>query len=462
MPSALEQAYEIANRSYCAAKASRAANPFVSGGSGGILTERADLSRASEQYRHFNGWSYVAINAIAQRLASLPVYVGKPRKPARGKSLAHRKSYVDDLVVVPNHGLIQTIDDPNEDMTRWPLLYVTGCSILLTGRSTWLIVPSDRAGRQFDIWPIPTHWLRKNEKGEWQIKPPGTGEALDVPSENLAFFLKPDPGDPFACVSALQTQARAIDADEKIQDAQSAAFRNGIWPGYAIIAGEVDNVNGTPQTPRLEREQRQQIINAVKAALRGVHKFGEPLILDSFIKDIKPITTSPHEMDFLDSGSQIKSRIFQAFGINPLIVGEIAGANRAQAVVAEESFCSNVIGPLCELIGQTLTAWVVPLFRPGEKLVAWVECPRPNDPEQTLREWTLGLSSGSVTRQEYRTRVLGLEELNGMQVPLEPAGMMPAGDAAAADAAMQEHLANQADQANEDTPPEAASIEIVY
>jgi phage portal protein BeeE len=51
-------------------------------------------------------------------------------------------------------------------------------------------------------------------------------------------------------------------------------------------------------------------------------------------------------VDFLESGQSTKSRIFQSFGVNPIIVGEIAGANRAYAAVAEAVFCSNVINPL--------------------------------------------------------------------------------------------------------------------
>ena len=56
------------------------------------------------------------------------------------------------------------------------------------------------------------------------------------------------------------------------------------------------------------------------------------------LRTFEPSRNKPTEMDFLDSGNgHQESRIFQAFGVNPIIVGEIQGANRAQAAVAEAS-----------------------------------------------------------------------------------------------------------------------------
>ena len=59
----------------------------------------------------------------------------------------------------------------------------------------------------------------------------------------------------------------------------------------------------------------------------------------------------------------------------------------------------------------------------GEKLVVWIEPCRASDPELKLKEWEVGLKSGSVTRNEYRRSVLNLEDQAGLDQPLEPAGM---------------------------------------
>ena len=68
-----------------------------------------------------------------------------------------------------------------------------------------------------------------------------------------------------------------------------------------------------------------------------------------------------------------------------------------------------MINPLLELIGQTLTAQVAPLFAPdGERLVVWFDPCHAKDSELQLKRWEVALRVGAVTSNEYRTNVLNL------------------------------------------------------
>jgi phage portal protein BeeE len=136
------------------------------------------------------------------------------------------------------------------------------------------------------------------------------------------------------------------------------------------------------------------------------------------IEGIDTLSTSPQEMDFLNSGQQTTSRILQAYGVNPIVVGEIVGANRAQAAVAEAAFVSCCVNPLLELMSQTLTRWVVPLF--GEGLMAWFTPAVANDAELQLKRYDAGLKHGAVTINEFRA-MLNLPPLPGGDAPPEPA-----------------------------------------
>ncbi len=155
----------------------------------------------------------------------------------------------------------------------------------------------------------------------------------------------------------------------------------------------------------------------------GVQNSGVPLILDSLIEDVKPLSTSPKEMDWLESGKQLKTRIMSAFGVHESMVGGSESVNRAQAVVAEESFCQNVINPLCELMSQVLTAWIVPAF--GEKdLIVYIEPTRAHDSEMTMSWYKNGLAGGAVTVNEFR-RGMDLPEIEGGDTLRVPVGMLP-------------------------------------
>ena len=159
----------------------------------------------------------------------------------------------------------------------------------------------------------------------WRMTPDRAGYSYILDAESVAYFHLPDPGDPFGTVSPLQSQAAAIDADDQLQLSQARAFQNGIFPGMVIKVGRPFG-GDSGERLTLTKAMRQQLIEGILAWNGGPKFAGAPLIVDGLIEEATPATTAPREMDFLDSGSQLKSRIMQAFGVNPLIVGEIQGA----------------------------------------------------------------------------------------------------------------------------------------
>jgi phage portal protein BeeE len=209
-----------------------------------------------------------------------------------------------------------------------------------------------------------------------------------------------------------------VNADDALQTAQAAAFENGVFPRYAIKIGKNANAEGmptgqmNPMRPTLTAAQRRQLVEMVRKLYAGAVKAHEPVIIDGLIDDIVKISAMPAEMDFLQSGAAMKSRILQAYGVSPTLVGEIEGANRAQAVTAENVFCTTVCNPLLELFAQVLTRHVCPRFaETGESLVAWFDPCAAHDREMTLEEWRVGLQFQCVAPDEYRNAVLNLPPL---------------------------------------------------
>jgi phage portal protein BeeE len=400
-----------------------------SAGPMGLGIDQVGLTQNREQLLHYRGWAYVCIKAIAQRCASQDVFVG--RTPTGPTGPRTEKSIGNDIEPLPTHELIEAIHDPNDVLVRWSLIFITVASLELTGKAFWWL-KFDDAGK-LRIYPLPSHWMTPIHNGnklfaQWKCRPDGAADAFTLEGEEVAYFHLPDPMTPLGAVSPLQSQARAVYADEHIQLAQDAAFANGINPGVILTAGRLPGVGGGPGLrPILTPEQRKQLIVAIQNAYRGVLKNGEAMIVDGLIESITKFTNTPLEMDFLNSGKQTKSRIFQAFGVNPLIVGEIEGANRAQAVVAEESFCNNVVNPILTLLGQVLTAWVAPrLSRPGEKLTVWFDPCKARDDETTFKQWSLAATRGFVTPNEYRKYVLNLPAIDGGDTLPQAAPAMPA------------------------------------
>jgi phage portal protein BeeE len=141
----------------------------------------------------------------------------------------------------------------------------------------------------------------------------------------------------------------------------------------------------------------------------GANRNGEPIILDNMIESVTPITNKPDEMGFLDSGRFTERRIQQAFGVSPILLGEIEGANRASSVSAEEIFNANKVNPLLAMISQTATEWLAPWYK-DKSLVVWLpECVA-HDSEVEIRKWAI--SGKHATVNEHRAR-LGLPPVKG-------------------------------------------------
>ncbi len=394
----LTRAFAQAERSYLNAKqaASQTAESLLATSPGaGSLVQRSDLSRASEQLRHFSGWVYAAIRPIAQRIAGQAIKVGRAKAPSRVKQSPQWEA-------LESHPILDLLNDPNDLMVAWSLMYVTVASLELTGRCLWWLP------KKKQILPIPTSWLvgfqGSTKITAFTIRPPKQAEAINLPADECVYFAYPDPSDPHGALSPLQAAAHAVDADEAISDSQIAMFRRGIHPSHAIVVGRRPHpdVPGGIR-PRLTDAQQRQIINAIRKRYAGVAQHGEPLILDGLIEDVKRLSNTPAEMDWIGSGKYTKARIMQIFGVNPIIAGEIEGANRASATVADRHFVETTINPKIELLSQTLTEWLAPMFaQPGERLRVWIEPCKPADAEMSLKWAQLLVQAGVVSAHELR------------------------------------------------------------
>ncbi len=216
-------------------------------------------------------------------------------------------------------------------------------------------------------------------------------------------FSIPDIKNPYAGgLSTLSLNALACVTDEHLQISQQKAFQNGLMPGIGIVIGRHPDVEGTPgQRPILTKEQRAQLIAALKLAYRGPLNTGEPVIMDGLVEDIKQLTTNPNEMGFLESGKDTKGRITQGFLTNPIVMGQIEGVNRASATIASENWLAHKINPLIERLSSALTHQLLP--RLGEPdLLLWIEEARAHDPDQKRADLDQLAKYGALRKNELR------------------------------------------------------------
>ncbi|WP_425397301.1 phage portal protein [Aeoliella sp.] len=429
MVSSLENAFASVDRSYLAAKASASNRPeaVLAGDMGGMSSQASSISRAAEQLSRNVGHQYTAAKAIANRIAAQNLYVGRVSTSRVGRKLVlpqHLKNIGENIEPLASHPLLSAFDEPNLIHTRWALLHVSVVSLTLTGVCYWWVTPGSTG---LDLWYIPPTWIEPHDKYQsaWKLKPPGDPGGRDVPREDIFVCTLPSPLDPFAHSSPLQAQAYAVETDLSIQKAQYESFEQGIFPKVGIRVGQPNNdpVLGTQAKPVLTPEQVAELKLMFTKLYSGRHNRNSPVILDGMIEGIEKLSLSASEMEYLKSSDLVKSRILQSMGVSPFIVGDTQDGNRAQATVAEQSFCQNTVNPLIECLSQSLTRYIGMRFAsPGEKLVAWLEPCSANDRELTLEEYRTARANGDITPNEYRNHILNLPPIDGGDVRLDNLG----------------------------------------
>ncbi len=392
-----------------------------------------------EQTSHLVGWQFAVVKVIAQRIAAQPVRVGR-RSEAKPKKRAGKDAMPAGLKhaagphveLLEGHRLLDAMQHPNPYMVGWAFMYLSLMYLESAGEVYWWV--TEDAGH-LQIWPLAPSWVTPQHEDDalfvsYKVTTRNTGETLDVPGEDIVRISLPDPMDPYTgSLSPLRAAAKAVVADEQIQTAQVRAFQNGIFPGLGVVIGRHPDVAGVPgMRPILTKDQRATLTAAIKQAYRGALNADEPLLLDGLIEDVKKLTNSPAEMGFVESSKLTKGRITQAFGVNPIVMGEVEGANRASATVADEHLCASAVNPLIELMSQVMTHGLAP--RIGEPdLLVWIEPARTRDPDAERLDWDQAIKAGAVTVNEVRARI-GLEpreDDKGDELVSPPAGALGGG-----------------------------------
>lgn len=426
------------------------ANLFGGNSSGmarAIAGSRENQFDDRELESHFRNQCYTSIRPIAQRIAGQPIRLAKIAAKPKGrqqrlsetrqcgmpqwvKHLAISLKGNEDFQIIDQHQILDALNRPAPSLpgwNDWMLKYTTTASLELCGVSYWWM-PVVKGRREIHV--LPSSWCRPNHEnglfGGWFVKFMGVGEEKPVPAEEIAPFWLPDPSNPIHGLGPLEAGAKSIMVEEFVIEAQKRAFQLGVNPGALITVGDAKlGENGQRLAPRLKKWQTEQIIQAVKARWGGLAHWGEPLVLDRLISDVKPYGNKPKEMDFGTNAESAKARVEQIFGVNPYITGAAGLSSRAESAESDRHFVGNTVNPKIELLSRVMTIMVLPLFDSSGQYVLFIEPARSNDAEMEQKEWDSGLKNGAILVDEYRTNVLRLAPLpNGKgQVAVLPTTM---------------------------------------
>jgi HK97 family phage portal protein len=393
----------------------------------------------AEQVRHFHGWNYVAIRAIAEEFAGKPPTIAVRRRPEeararqeKGFSLLDGRRRKKALTVVPSHEelelldrdhrLVQLLEHPNDCDTSWEFWYRTLMYLELTGNAFWWLVP-DELGLPCELWILPSQWVwpRWDRKpghliDYYDVRPYGgaVGSGFRIPADQIVPIQYPHPLTPFDGYSPQTAGAEWIDLGESIDAARWASFKEGARPGLILKLG--------PEFHDPDEALIQRIRARIEEVYVGERNTGRPLILPPGC-EADTQSRSPGEMDYNSSGDQMMQWQLALHRVGKTIAGITEDVQRSNMDAGTANFVLRTIRPKRQLIGQKATQRLARLF--DERLVIFWEEDDVDDPELRLRQHTTYLDKGILTINEVRHE-LGREPYpHGGDDPLLPMSASP-------------------------------------
>ncbi|MFE9337757.1 phage portal protein [Streptomyces sp. NPDC007063] len=322
-----------------------------------------------------------------------------------------------------SHPLRQLVANPNPMLSEFEMFELTCIHMDLAGIAFWEIV-RDRVGRPAQLWPLRPDLVRmmRQRDGRTRYGYLVGGGLVDLGTDVLAFRY-PNPVDPLVGQAPLRPAVRAVALDNEATDFVKSLLQNRAVPGVVITTQQ-----------QVDKDISDRLAARWKQKFSGA-KRGEPAVLQKGM-DAKVLGLNPSDLEFPDLRTIAETRICSAFGVPPILIGAKAGLDRstfANYKEARTSFWEETIMPLQRRIGDVIGNQLLPqvldsqFTTPRRVTVQWdrSQVLALKESEQAIWERaTQALRAGAITVADFR-RIVGLPAVEGSDVFLRPAGVVP-------------------------------------
>jgi HK97 family phage portal protein len=408
-------------RNPLAVAVSRMRAPASSGG-GALVPSYTDKQPQWSQWSTKNAiqdgfkssaWVYKCVERLMKASASVPWNVYELQ--------------AGEWVEIEGHPLADLMRRPNPFMGQQKLMEWMTAQLYLAGNSVLSKVVV--GGKVRELWPI---WeldkiqvvpSRENFIDRYDFRRDGNAIRLD-PSE-VVHLMFPDPSTPFWGISPLQAVGRVVDSDTEAVRWNKVMLQNRGRPdGVFVIPGQVG------------RTQLDEARAIVTEQYGGSENRGVPFVFGSGM-NYTPMSMTPAEMDWLESRKLTRQEICAVFGVPLPMVGIYDDATLANIDTARRIFWADTVIPFLDDVKESLNMSVTPHFGDPAKLqlrydTSNVEALREDLTAKISQLKTL-TSVGVPLNVAIQRLDLGIDPVDGGDVSLVPATMIPMADAGQSD-----------------------------
>lgn len=345
----------------------------------------------NEYVRHFKGTTFIAIGAIARKVA---------QQEAKVFHRIRRKSGVIKEPVDPTHPLYTLFDQVNPVHTQYDLWYQMISWRLLTGNSYWWKA-RNAFGEIKELWPLPSQWVWAIPSStqfisEYLVRGVFGGGNTYIPSKDVLHVREHSidwsgPGRYYGTPLAT-AGATAIDLEEAMLTRLYWQFKNFHPPGLHYSTDK-----------ELTDDQFHDMLVQLRMQQQTAEQSGMPILSHSGTK-IDDSTTTVREMDYNRSLQMIMDYLLALFGTPRSVVGLSREITRANLVGGLLAWAENTINPLLVHTGQHLTQGVGKEF--GEDIVVAFDPIEVADADGLRSDVSAAQSAGAITPNEVREVLL--------------------------------------------------------
>lgn len=362
-----------------------------------IISGRALRRNSAERdpYGSFAGWTYFAINKIAERVSMIDFRLYEMKRNG-------------DLDEVDDHELLALLYRANPLMTKSDLVYLLAVFMKLWGAAPLYL---ERKGTKIvNLWPMRPDLLRMRQDDggnvvgyEYWVG----GRKITFTPEEILYIHKPDPQNPILGYSPLKAISLEIDTDMAAAVWNKYFFENNAEPGGVL---ETENV------------LKDETFNRLKMQWEGRHSgpsnAGKLAILEAGLK-WKATERSGNDAGYVETRTFHRDAILTMLGVPEAMFSK--DAIYANAEAAERVFSKETIEPMMMMLVDQMNEFMVPFF--GEDLWLHFESPVAEDRAKKLEEAKSGINSW-LTVNEVR-EMYNKPPLDGGDVLYMPFSSIP-------------------------------------
>lgn len=281
-----------------------------------------------------NVWMSKAVKLISDAIAPIPMQVVQDGKPVK----------IDVPLIVKPNGTQAGADVWRAWATSMLLGGDAGLEVVKAKDGTSLLEWWARSSDEFQVVPDPKRARYGAVAG--YIIDDGAGDPYTLPPEEFIHFKFFNPRDKWRGVSPFAAARLSMRIDRHAREWAQDFFENSARPDFAVMTPE-----GTTKT------ERDEILAQVLAMYRGTQTGA--IVLEQGATDIKTLSFSPKEINFVEQREMSRDEVAAAAGIPDILMGfgNDSYDTPDKRTNAEATMWSITVKPLLDYRDQVLTAF---------------------------------------------------------------------------------------------------------